>query len=76
LDARFVVIKDKICYINYAYQNITRNTFEFWMIVSTFSVKNLYKKTDNREVEIILIEENNDHYDYESDVGELYMPAT
>jgi hypothetical protein len=39
LDARFVVMKDKICVINYAYQNITRHTFQFWKIVSNFSVK-------------------------------------
>jgi hypothetical protein len=75
LDARFVVIKDKICYINYAYQNITRNTFEFWKIVSTFSVKAGTKKADNRADNITLVEENDDHYGCESDVSELYMPA-
>jgi hypothetical protein len=36
LDARFVVMKVKICVINYAHQNIIRNTFELWKIVSTF----------------------------------------
>jgi hypothetical protein len=62
---------------NYAYQNITRNTFEFWKIVSTFSVKaGTIKKTDNRADEMTLVEENYDHYDCESDVSELYMPAT
>jgi hypothetical protein len=63
--------------LNYAYQNITRNTFEFWKIVSTFSVKaGTKKKTNNRAEEITLVEENNGHYDCESDVGELHMPAT
>jgi hypothetical protein len=66
LDATFVVMKVKICVINYAYQNITRNTFEFWKIVSTFSVNAGTKmKADNREDEIILVEENDDHYDCE-----------
>jgi hypothetical protein len=70
-------MKVKICYINYAYQNITRNTFEFLKIMSTFSVKaGTKKKTDNRADNITLVEENNDHYDCESDVSELHMPAT
>jgi hypothetical protein len=70
-------MKDKICYINYAYQNITRNTFEFWKIVSTFSVKaGTNENTNNRGDEITLVEENHDHYDCESDVSELHMPAT
>jgi hypothetical protein len=70
-------MKVKIWVINYAYQNITRNTFEFWKIVSTFSVKaGTKKKADNRAHEITLVEENDDHYDCESDVSELHMPAT
>jgi hypothetical protein len=74
LDARFVVMKVKICVINYAYQNI-RITFELWKIVSTFYVKaGIKKKADDREDEIILVEENDDHYDCESDVSAL--PAT
>jgi hypothetical protein len=77
LDARFVVMKVKICVINYAYQNITRNTFEIWKIVSTFSVKaGIKKKTDNRADEITLVDEYHDHYDCESDVSELHMRAT
>jgi hypothetical protein len=69
-------MKVKICVINYAYQNITRNTFEFWKIVSTFSVKaGTKKKADNRADNITLVEENVDHYDCESDVSELHMPA-
>jgi hypothetical protein len=77
LDARFVVMKVTICYVNYAYQNITRNTFEFWKRVSTFSVKAGTKmKTDNRADEITLVEDNDDNYDCESDVSELHMPAT
>jgi hypothetical protein len=57
-------MKVKICYINYAHQNITRNTFEFWKTVSTFSVKaGTKKKADNRADEITTVEENNDHYD-------------
>jgi hypothetical protein len=44
LDVRFVVMKVKICVINYAYQHVTRNTFEFWNIVSNFSVKASTKK--------------------------------
>jgi hypothetical protein len=63
LDARFVVMKLKLCVINYACQNITRNTSEFWKTVSTFSVKAVTKtKTDNRADEITLVEEN-DNYD-------------
>jgi hypothetical protein len=51
-------MKVKICVINYAYQNITRNTFEFWKIVSTLSVKaGTKKKTDNRADNITLVEE-------------------
>jgi hypothetical protein len=69
-------MKDKICVINYAYQNITSNTFKFWKIMLTFSVKLIQKTTDDREDEIILVEENKDHYDCECDVSELYMPAT
>jgi hypothetical protein len=70
-------MKVKIWVINYAYQNITRNTCEFWKIVSTFSVKaGTKKKADNRGDEITLVEENNDNYDRESDVSQLYMPAT
>jgi hypothetical protein len=70
-------MKVNIWVINYAYQNITRNTFEFWTIVSTFSVKaGTKKKADNRADEITLVEENDDHYDCESDVSELHMPAT
>jgi hypothetical protein len=34
------------------------------------------KKTDNRADEMTSVEENDDHYDYESDVSELHMPAT
>jgi hypothetical protein len=41
-----------------------------------FLCQSWYKKKDNREDEITLVEENHDHYDCESDVGELYMPAT
>jgi hypothetical protein len=41
-----------------------------------FLCQNWYKKTDNREDEITLVEENDEHYDCESDVSELYMPAT
>jgi hypothetical protein len=44
--------------------------------VNFLCLKIVQKETDNREDEIILVEENNDHYDCESDVGELYMPAT
>jgi hypothetical protein len=45
--------------------------------VSTFSVKaGTKKKTDNRADEIILVAENDDNYDCESDVSELYMSAT
>jgi hypothetical protein len=66
-------MKVKTCYINYAYRNITRNTLEFWDIVSTFSVKAGTKKTDNRADEITLVEEINDHYDCESDVSELHV---
>jgi hypothetical protein len=66
----------QICVIIYAYQNVTRNTFEFCKIVSTFSLKAGTKnKTDNRPDEITLVEEN-DHYDCESGVSELYMSAT
>jgi hypothetical protein len=40
--------------------------------VSTFSVKaGTKKKTDNRADNITLVEENNDHYDCESDVSEM-----
>jgi hypothetical protein len=47
------------------------------MIVSTFSVKaGTKKKAGNRADEITLVEENDDHYDCESDVSELHMPAT
>jgi hypothetical protein len=54
-----------------------KNTFEFWKIVSTFSVKaGTKRKADNRADEITLVEENDDHYDCESDVSELHMPAT
>jgi hypothetical protein len=70
-------MKVKVWVINYAYQNITRNTFEFWKIVSTFSVQaGTKKKADNRADEITLVEENDDIYDCESDVSELHMPAT
>jgi hypothetical protein len=45
--------------------------------VSSFSVKaGTKKKTDNRADEIIMVEENDDNYDCESYVSELYMPAT
>jgi hypothetical protein len=44
--------------------NITRNAFEFWKVVSTFSVKaGTKKKTDNRADEITQVEENDDNYD-------------
>jgi hypothetical protein len=57
-------MKVKICVINYAYQNITRNTFEFWKIVSTFSViAGTKKKADNRADKITLVEENDNNYD-------------
>jgi hypothetical protein len=70
-------MKVTICYINYAYQNITGNTFEFWKTMSTFSVNaGTKKKTENRADEIILVEENDDNYDCESDVSELHMSAT
>jgi hypothetical protein len=59
-------MKVKLSVINYAYQNITRNTFEFWKTVST----------DNRADEITLVEENDDNYDCESEVSKLHMPAT
>jgi hypothetical protein len=40
-------------------------------IESTFSVKaGTKKKADNRADEITLVEENHDHYDFESDVSE------
>jgi hypothetical protein len=66
----------KICVIIYACKIVTRNTFEFWKIVSTFSVKARSKnKTDNRVDEITLVKENDDKYDCKSDVSELYMPA-
>jgi hypothetical protein len=43
----------------------------------TFSVEaGTKKKADNRADEITLVEENHDHYDCESDVSELHMPAT
>jgi hypothetical protein len=44
--------------------------------MSTFSVKVGTKKTGNRADNIILVEENDNHYDCESDVRELHMPAT
>jgi hypothetical protein len=44
--------------------------------VSTFSVKDGTKKTDNRADEMTLVEENDDHYDCESHVSEMHMPAT
>jgi hypothetical protein len=69
-------MKVKICVINCAYQNITRNTFEYWKIVSNFSVKpGTKKKTDKRADKITMVEEDNDHYVYDSDVSELYMLA-
>jgi hypothetical protein len=41
--------------------------------VSTFSVKaGTKKKIDNRADNITLVEENNDHYDCESDVSEMH----
>jgi hypothetical protein len=50
---------------------------KFWKIVSTFSVKaGAKKKADNRTDKITLVEENDDHYDRESDVSALHMPAT
>jgi hypothetical protein len=50
---------------------------KFWKIVSTFSVKaGTKKKSGKRTDEITLVEENDDHYDCESDVSELHMPAT
>jgi hypothetical protein len=54
---RFVVKNVKICVTNYAYQNITRNTFEVFSVTAATKNK-IHKRADKMP----MVEENDDHY--------------
>jgi hypothetical protein len=67
VDVSCVVMIFKIYIKNYAYQNTTRNTFQFWKMVTLFCHSCYKEENTNSADEMTQVGENDD--DYDSDVN-------